>query len=53
MSIRKGPITTKEIDNATPYLSDIKGFPIQCPGIGFYTTNHHAILVVSDINCTK
>lgn len=26
MSIRKGPITTKEIDNATPYLSDIKGF---------------------------
>lgn len=53
MSIRKGPITTKEIDNATPYLSDIKGFPIQCPGIGFYTTSHHAILVVSDINGTK
>ena len=53
MSIRKGPITTKEIDNATPYLSDIKGFPIQCPGIGFCTTSHHAILVVSDLNGTK
>ena len=53
MSVRKGIITTKEIDNATPYLSDIKGFPIQCPGIGFYTTSHHAILVVSDINGTK
>ena len=53
MEVRKGIITTKEIDNATPYLSDIKGFPIQCPGIGFYTTSHHAILVVSDINGTK
>ena len=53
MAVRKGIITTKEIDNATPYLSDIKGFPIQCPGIGFYTTSHHAILVVSDINGTK
>ena len=53
MAVRKGLITTKEIDNATPYLSDIKGFPIQCPGIGFYTTSHHAILVVSDINGTK
>lgn len=53
MAVRKGIITTKEIDNATPYLSDIKGFPIQCPGIGFYITSHHAILVVSDINGTK
>lgn len=53
MEVCKGIITTKEIDNATPYLSDIKGFPIQCPGIGFYTTSHHAILVVSDINGTK
>lgn len=53
MAVRKGLITTKEIDNATPYLSDIQGFPIQCPGIGFYTTSHHAILVVSDINGTK
>lgn len=53
MEVSKGIITTKEIDNATPYLSDIKGFPIQCPGIGFYITSHHAILVVSDINGTK
>lgn len=44
MAVRKGLITTKEIDNATPYISDIKGFPIQCPGIGFYTTNNHAII---------
>ena len=53
MAVSKGIITTKEIDNATPYLSDIKGFPIQCPGIGFCTTSHHAILVVSDLNGTK
>lgn len=52
MAVRKGLITTKEIDNATPYISDIKGFPIQCPGIGFYTTNNHAIMVVSDISGT-
>jgi hypothetical protein len=49
MSIRKGNITTKEIENVTPYLSDIKGFPVQCPGMGFIANSHHAIIIVSDI----
>ena len=53
MSIRKGIITEREIENATPYLSDIEGFPCQCPGIGFYATSHHAIIVACNIDGTK
>lgn len=53
MSIRKGIITEREIENATPYLSDIEGFPCQCPGIGFYATSHHAIIVACNVNGTK